>query len=430
MHRFTRLAVLAAAGTLAVGCTAGDEAGDEAGTASTDSTAQSVPSGPAPGITDDSIKVGVTFVDLAAIGDIATLDHGDYEAAYQALFDDINASGGINGRMVDATIVGVNPVGTDSSDAGCVQLTEDEDVFMVMGFMNGDAPNCVVGTHETALIGGAMTPQRLAQAQAPWFSADPSSDLQAETVRAMADAGVFDDATLGVYGTQTEQAQIDDEVLPLLDELGVEVAETIVPEFDGTDITASNAAVQTASERFRSSGVDTLLLVGDTGLGWATGIEGSDYRPRLLLTSPSSIKAWATDPAGHDLSVLDGAVGGNVYGPNQNIWELPQMQDCIQVVEDAGVPVPEPDSVPDDQGAVYLAGMDACRSVTLFKALVEAAGDDLDYGTLTAAADGLEVQLPDQPEPVTYGPPPHSDGDLPAYLYDWDPELVDFALQD
>ncbi|MET0728512.1 MAG: ABC transporter substrate-binding protein [Acidimicrobiales bacterium] len=425
----TRLAVLVAAGALVVGCTAGDETGSTTTTAAPSSAAAAT--GPAPGVTDDAIKVGVTFVDLEALGDIATLDHGDYEAAYQALFDDINANGGINGRMVEATIVGVNPVGTDSADAACVQLTEDEDVFATMGFFNGDAPNCVVGTHQTALIGGSMTPERLAQAQAPWFSADAGTDLQSEVVRAMADAGEFDDATLGVYSSQVEEGQVNDEILPLLDELGVEVTETIISEVtDAGDITQTNAAVQTAAERFTASGVDTLLVVGDSGLGWANGVEPTDYRPRLLLTAPNSVQAWASDPAGHDLSVLDEAAAGNVYGPNQNVWELPQMQECIQIVEDAGVPVPEPDSVPEDEGAVYLAGMDACRSVRLFQALVEAAGEDLNYGTLTAAADGLEVALPDQPEPLTYGPPPHADGDLPAYVYDWDPDLVDWTLRD
>ena len=119
----TRLAVLVTAGALVVGCTAGDESGS---TTTTTPSSAAAATGPAPGVSDDAIQVGVTFVDLEALGDIATLDHGDYEAAYQALFDDINANGGINGRMVEATIVGVNPVGTDSADAACVQLTEDE----------------------------------------------------------------------------------------------------------------------------------------------------------------------------------------------------------------------------------------------------------------------------------------------------------------
>ena len=39
-------------------------------------------------------------------------------------------------------------------------------------------------------------------------------------------------------------------------------------------------------------------------------------------------------------------------------------------------------------------------------------------------------QLPNEPERVTYGPPPAADGDRPAYLYDWDPVDVDFVLRD
>jgi len=426
------LLVLLVTGLALVGCTAGDDSASSEDTSPTgDTTAASVPSGPAPGVTDDTIKVGVTYVDLEAISDVATLDHGDYETAYQALFDDINADGGINGRMVEPTIVGINPIGTDSADAACVQLTQDEQVFAVIGFFTGDNVACYLETHQTAVFGGSQTPQLLDRAQAPWYSAAAGADLQDEAIRAMADAGEFDDVTLGVYGTNVQEAQVNDDILPLLDELGVDVTTTVISDIgDNTDITQSNAAVQNAAERFTADGVDTLLVAGDAGLGWANGVEPTDFRPRLLLTSPNSIEAWAGDPAGHDLSVLEGAVAGNLYGPNQRVWELPGMQECIQIVEDAGVPVPEPDTVPDDQGDIYLAGLDSCRDVTLFRSLVEAAGDDLDYGSLVAGADGLEVQLPDQPEPVTYGPPPHADGDLPAYLYDFDRDLVDFVPRD
>ena len=62
-------------------------------------------------MTDDSVKIGVQYVDLAAICDIANIDHGDYEAAYQALFDDINTNGGINGRTLDPVIVRDQPHG-------------------------------------------------------------------------------------------------------------------------------------------------------------------------------------------------------------------------------------------------------------------------------------------------------------------------------
>jgi hypothetical protein len=424
------LSCLLAAGALLVGCTAGDSdtASDDT-TAAGGSTPPTFATGPAPGVTDDAIKVGVEFVDLEAIGDIASLDHGDYEAAYQALFDQINEDGGINGRMIEPTIVGVNPVGTDSAAAACTELTEDVQVFVIMGFFTGDAVLCPLETHQTAVFGGEMTPERLARAQAPWYTADVSTDLQTEAIRAMADAGELD-GTLGVFGGATEQALIDDEVLPLLDELGIEVAETATTDNEAnTDLTASNAQVAVIAERFDAAGIDQVLVVGPSGLAWANGVAATGYRPALRFTSPASVQAYANDES-HDVSMLEGAVGGNGYGGNQNNWALPAMQECIQVVEDAGVPVPEPDSVPEDSGDVFLAGMEACNNVNLFRQLVEAAGEDLNYGSLAAAVDGLEVDIPGQPEPLTYGPPPAADGDMPAYLFDYDTDIRDFVLRE
>jgi len=433
----TRLILLIVVAILVAGCTAGDSGDDTAsedtsGGGETEATTP-VPTGPAPGVTDDSIKVGVQYVDLESLGDIATLDHGDYQAAYEALFDDINANGGINGRTIDPVIVGINPVGTDAADAACVQLTDDEEVFVIIGFFQGDGVLCPLETHETAVIGGQMTPERLERAAAPWFTTESGTDLQNEVVRAMAEAGELD-GTVAVFSGPAEAAQTEDVIVPLLEELGIEPVEVVLqeePPGGEVDIVEQNRQVAVIAERFEAAGVDQVLAVGSSGLGWAGGVESLDYRPKLLLTDQSSITAYANDTAGRDLSVLDGAVAGNVYGGAQNIFELPQMQDCVSIVTDAGIEVPEPASLGEDEGAIYSAGMESCGYVSLLQALLEAAGEDLNYGTLAAAvADGLEVDLPNQPDPLTYGPPPAADGDAPAYLYDWDPAAVDFILRE
>ena len=417
----TGVTVLLVAAAL-VGCTAGDpETTTEDGTGP--SPTATIPSGPAPGVTEDSIKVGVTYVDLDALGDVANLDHGDYVGAYEALFDEINAEGGIHGRTIEPIVVGVNPVGTAPAEAACVELAEDEQVFVIMGFLSGEAVLCPLETHQTAVIGGEMTPQRLERAQAPWYSAEPSVDLESDAIRALAEAGELD-GTLGVFGGTAEAQQVEDVVLPLLDELGIEPVETAVVTAPPDDITAVNAEIGVFAERFAAAGIDQVLVTGQSGLAWASGNEGTDYRPELRITNYNSIQAFANDPAGRDLSILDGTVAGNLYSPSQRIWELPAMQECIGVLEDAGVEVPEPDSLPEDAGALYQAGITACRDIALFRALVESAGEALDYGSLVAGADGLEVELPTQPEPVTYGPPPAADGDPPAYLFDWDPEQL------
>jgi hypothetical protein len=294
-----------------------------------------------------------------------------------------------------------------------------------------DAVLCPLETHETAVIGGAMTPERLERAGAPWVSNEAGSDLQSEAINALAEAGEFD-GTLGVFAGPGEEAQLNDVALPQLEELGVEVAESAVVDAPSDDITAVNAAVATIAERFESAGVDQVLTLGTAGLAWAAGTESLDYRPQLLLTDPNSILAYATDAAGRDLSLLDGAVAGNLYGPADAIYDLPAMQDCIDVIDAAGgEPIEDPSEVPADEDGNYVAPFTACNQVAILRALLEAAGEDLNYGSLAASLDaGVEVQVPGDPEPVTYGAPPAADGDRPAYVFDWDPDEVDFVLRE
>lgn len=428
-----KLITIIAVATLAIGCTAGEDSASDGTEPATDASTGSIaaPSGPAPGVTEDSIRVGVTYVDLEAIAEVVDLSHGDYEAAYQALFDDINAQGGIHGRTLDPVIVPINPVGTEFAEAACVELTEDEDVFIVLGFFLDDGVLCPVDTHETAVIGGAMTPERLERARAPWVSNEAGTDLQGDVIAALAEAGEFD-GTLGVFAGPGEEAQLNDVALPQLEELGVEVAESAVVDAPSDDITAINAAVATIAERFDAAGVDQVLTLGTAGLSWATGTENLDYRPQLLLTDPNSILAYATDAADRDLSALDGAVAGNLYGPDVNVFDLPAMQDCIEVIDAAGgEPITDPSTLSPDEDGNHVAAFTACNQVAILRALLEAAGEDLNYGSLAAGlAEGVEVQLPGDPEPVTYGAPPAADGDRPAFVFDWDPDEVDFALRE
>jgi len=415
------------AGALLVGCTAGDDGGSGA----TDETQGStpVPSGPAPGVTDDSVKVGVTYVDLESLGDIVSLDHGDYEVAYDAIAESVNAEGGIHGRQLELVFAPVNPVGTEGAEAACLELTEDEQVFVVVGFFIDDSPLCYLETQETALIGGTMTPERLERAAAPWFTHESSTDLQTEVIRAMAEAGELD-GTVGIYVRPGEEEQMDDIVVPLLDELGIEVAETAVLDAPPDDVAAGNAATQVIAERFESAGVDQVLLLGTAGLAWASGAEDLDYRPKLLLTDPNSMLAFINDTGGRDLTLLDGAVTGGLYGGAANQFDLPAMQECVEIVRDAGGTVDDPGEAAPDAPETWVSTFNACNNIRLLTALLEAAGEDLNYGTFAAGSEGLEVQLPNEPEPVTYGPPPSADGDRPAYLYDWDPDEVDFVIRD
>jgi hypothetical protein len=431
MRKHLTLAVLACV-LLAGACAAGDQGDDaESGASSTTAAPDAPPpTGPAPGVTDDSIKLGVTYLDFEAIADVVDIDQGDYEAAYTALFDDINANGGINGRTVEPVFEPINPIGSDSADAACVELTEDEDVFLAMGFFRAEEPACYVDTHETALIGGSMTNELLDRISVPWFTKDIGEDFQGDAIRRFADEGLLGE-NLGIFAITTEADLMDDVALPALEEAGIEPLDTAILDAPPDDVTAQNAAVGVIAERFRSAGVDQVLIIGSGGLTWANGVQSLDYRPQLLVTDKGPIDAFTSTPGDHDLSLLDDAIGAGVEVPPADAYDTPEMQDCLAIQEAAGYPTPDPETLaPADRGQVAAAFI-SCATVGLFRAIVEGAGEDLNYGTLQQSGEQLgEFSVAGAPEPYHFGPPPAADGDPVVYIFDWDADQETFVIRE
>ena len=159
--------------------------------------------------------------------------------------------------------------------------------------------------------------------------------------------------------------------------------------------------------------------------------ENSSYRPQLLFLDVTAAVAFSTNEATTDTSILEGTLSGGGYGPDQARFDEPAMQECIQTLADQGVDTPTPEASGDDpSNQPYQAAFQACPDVVLLRALLEAAGEELNYGTLAAAIDGLEVTIPGDPTPRTYGPPPDADGAPSAYLFGWDEDAHDFVLEE
>jgi hypothetical protein len=431
--RFVKGALAAlVAVTVAAACTSGDDSDITTGGGGSSTETTVAATGPAPGVTDDSIKVGVTFVDTAAlVASGLNYDLGDHEAVYTALFDAINEDGGINGRQIEPVFAPIDPTNPAPAEEKCVQLTEDDDVFVVTGFFLADAVNCFVSTHATAVAGGEMTPERIEGAEAPWITWTPDSDQPEAVLRAMDEQGELD-GTVGVWVAERDQAVLDDQVLPLLDELGVEVAATAVAVAPADDQAAQQTEQTTIAQNFEAAGVDTVVLIGISAQGWPTIMaEDSSYRPKLLFLDILGARAFYTNAATTDTTVLEGAVMGGGYGPDQARFDEPAMQECIQTLADQGVETPTPEESGDDpSNQPYQAAFQACPDVALLRAWLEAAGEDLNYGTLTNAIVGLEVGIPGDPEVRTYGPPPDTDGNPTAYLYTWDEDAQDVVIQE
>jgi hypothetical protein len=107
-----------------------------------------------------------------------------------------------------------------------------------------------------------------------------------------------------------------------------------------------------------------------------------------------------------------------VYGPNQAIFEA--MSDCVDVIEATGLDLPSPDEAAPTRSQAFQSAFFPCTHLPLVEAWLDAAGPNLNYGTLAAALEaGFDVQLPGDVVARSYGSGSASDGDPAAYLYTW-----------
>jgi hypothetical protein len=423
--------VMASVGVLLLGaCTSnnGDDSASDT-TAKTGTTQDfSDIDGPAPGVTDDAVKIGVTYVDAESLRKSGIeLDLGDFEAAYNAVVDDINADGGINGRKLELVFAPISPADPSATEAQCTRLTEDEHVFLVTGFFLGDAVMCPLELHDTAVVGGSPSPELLARAHAPWTTALADTDFPTTVVRDLDEAGLLDGKVALFSNTRSQQDL--DAVTATLEDLGIKPVESGVVDAPADDVAAVASDVQVLEQRFKAAGADTVLLIGASAQDWPTYKADKSYSPDIVAADVTALQSFASNKANTDTSVIDGAVGGGVYGPNQAIFEA--MSDCVSVIEATGVDIPSPDEAAPTSSQAFQSAFFPCSHIPLVAAWLKAAGPNLNYGTLGAALDaGFEVQLPGDVKPRTYGPDGEADGNPAAYLYTWDEASKTFKRGD
>lgn len=379
------------------------------------------------GVTAEAIKVGVVAVDLESVRDLVNLDHGSYEAAYRALVEDVNARGGVNGRRIDMVFDSFLPIGTADMDTICARMTEDEEVFVVLGALLDDGPLCYTQLGDTAFIGSTQNDRRVAASTAPWFTPVRNADDALETtIRGFGREGVFDGKTVAVVALIADKASTESVALPTLADLGVEPVDVSYIEASPIDTVAAENEAALIAERQNTLGADVVLTVAGATAQFAGGLEDLSFRPQVASTSLSNMRVYIRDRGGRDLTVLDGAVAGNT-GEQLEWWADPAIQDCITIVEAAGEPtILDPNTRTPDEPENIVSVAAACRDVGLFVAIATAAGVDLTNDSFRAAGEALgDFHVPG------FGPGNFSaespDSTVPIFYYEWDASIDDMA---
>ena len=357
------------------------------------------------GVTPTEIHVGVALVDFNCIKPFVDGLRYNQDKVYQAFIDDVNQRGGINGRRLVATYKTYCPIQSAPALAVCTSLTEDADVFAVMGTLSdfsGDAQKCVTAQHKRVLLSQVVSQQQIDEAPPGLFiTPEVTPERRAAIVLTLLQRQhALDGKKVAVLGEQVTVDRVHKVIEPGLKALGLKLGTTAILAISGTDTTAAQSQLDSFIERWKTEGVDALFMVGDQ-------VSHSQFIDKIRAALPNVQLVGDTDAFGGY------AQDANTAGLKPNPYEgaltaeglIRSQQDntanwkkCAAIynketgktVAGANNPPPLPGGKYDDtHGAVN----DACEDVTMFAAIATRAGKTLNDETWAKTVD-------------TYGPIP------------------------
>ncbi len=360
----------------------------------------------APGVSKTSISVGVPYVDLAAVDQQFGLhiNQGSYPDAYNALFANINAHGGINGRKVVPVLVAVNPTGTAAAASACTKLTQDTPVFVAMGPLS---PECYL-EHGVPTMNATVTGS-LAPGSAQNFSlTPPATAYDPIQLAVLAKQGVFKGKKVAVFGETADAAEVK-VVASALAKDNVKVVQTAIDSAPTTDSAASAQQQQVIAQKFESAGANEIVAVGTGSSSWPTYEQQnqSTFNPPWVATSWADLDGSLTGNKSADPTYLKNVVTTAPIPSPSSQWQEPGVQQCVHTIKKAypSDSMVSPVNQPASQASVttYTAPINSCIAVGLFEAIAKAAGKTLTTSSFTKAGYGLRSAiLPGVGGPVSF----------------------------
>ena len=350
------------------------------------------------GVTSEAILIGHSSIDFEKLNADFGLDlpYQNFGPPFLALVDWYNEQGGVLGRRLEVVSELYMPVGATTAEAACLRMTEDQQVFAVLsGFAGPGAEQvntCVTELYDTILVGGLPTPEQAEAAGGLWISSQMSLERRNKAmVSILEQTGRIDDLSpFMIFGAHPEQQALVDGIADDLRAAGAEVPVVGVVTTTG-DQAATQAEVDVYVERARSDGVVSILLTGEAEYRnnhlWTTAPEFV-----YIMGNGDRITDWLREPPGGLQSGTEVITARG--GPSP--MEDPRVLHCIDVIEAAlGVEILPPEEL--DEGDIqHWAGMiNACRDLSMFVQIAEAAGPDLTNESWVAALDNVpDISVP------------------------------------
>ncbi len=419
MRRPFRLATLAVVGAL-VGSVAWSAV------AAASPTPVSSASTSSRGVTKSAINVVFPVVSLNSLagqeGFAQDAEYGEQTKAIKFYVNQINSSGGINGRKINPVITSFDPTNEANMRSLCKTWTEGSPAaFAVLdgvGDWTGDNQLCVAQEGHTPFIGQWTTVTNWTNEGSPylwWTGPDQATILQA-VVNWGLGAGLLGGThkVAVVAGDRaSDQTALKQYLLPDLQRAGVSVVvKTIAADPSETSTTDSEAPL--VVQQLRSAGVTSVipLIPFNVFYPLLQAETSQQYYPKLLLSDyESSIEtALGLIPVPYE-KALDGQEGlttetlGGGTNPSDFTGPLgydPGVKACWTPWHKAYPQIPSGNTTDylEQQGPV----VGWCQVIRLFATAAKAAGTDLNRRTFVTALSKVK-NFPGTYTPIlSFGP--------------------------
>jgi ABC-type branched-subunit amino acid transport system substrate-binding protein len=275
MHRRLMVSVVVVLALIGAACGSSGKTTTSSGGAPTTAGPVVVSKTLGPGVTADSIKIGISLIDFKCIQQFIDFTRPNQQAIYQAFVDDVNKKGGVNGRKLVADFHTECPL-TSTSDLLvqiCTHFTDDDKVFAVIGNLSDAAQDtaihtCIAKKHKTPVVTFQVTQAMFDQVPPgmlifPGTTPERSSAVLFELLQKQ---GVLQGKKLAVLAQQTSQVSVKSVVLPAIKKTGVATGTTAYLTINGPDTTAAQAQLDSFIERWKSEGVNAVFITGQDAI--------------------------------------------------------------------------------------------------------------------------------------------------------------------
>ena len=377
------------------------------------------------GVTATTINVAFPVANLDALastyGFEGDVEYTEQSKAIDLFVNQINDSGGINGRKINPIIVPFNPASDANMQALCDQWTQGSPaVFAVLdgvGTFTGVNQLCVTQQGHTPFLGQWTTVTNFTRAGAPylwWTGPDDAEVLQALVDWGKSQGTISGKAKLGVVAGDraSDQDALNQYLLPDLKRVGVTpLVETIPAQPSESAATSSDATL--VVEKLRQAGVTSVipLIPFNAFLPVLVAQTQQQYFPKLLLSdyenSIQSSLGLIPVPFDKALNGQEGVTTETLGGvddpwPESEGGYDPGVRSCWTIWHKAYPEIPKGNMNDDIEEQGPVQGW--CQEIRLFTAAARAAGKNLNRRTFVTAMSQIK-NFPGGYSPIfTYGP--------------------------